>query len=78
MRRAANSALRQRRLAALGAGLGLTAFRRLRFAQGIAAPGLVEVIGPLSGLVSRHGIQDTPYDGLVERAHSGSCKISNR
>ena len=31
-------------LAALGAGLGLTAFRRLRFAQGIAAPGLVEVV----------------------------------
>ncbi len=31
-------------LAALGAGLTLTAFRRLRFAQDIAAPGLVEVI----------------------------------
>ena len=31
-------------LAALGAGLTLTAFRRARFSQGIAAPGLVEVI----------------------------------
>ncbi|GIZ11175.1 CoA pyrophosphatase [Pseudomonas sp. NCCP-436] len=28
-------------------------------------PGLVEVIGPLSSLVSRHGIQVTPYVGLV-------------
>ena len=28
-------------------------------------PGLVEVIGPLSTLVSRHGIQVTPYVGLV-------------
>ncbi|MET1079893.1 MAG: CoA pyrophosphatase [Pseudomonas sp.] len=28
-------------------------------------PGLVEVIGPLSPLVSRHGIQVTPYVGLV-------------
>ncbi len=43
-------------LAALGAGLTLTAFRRMRFAQDIAAPGLVEVIegevryfGPNSG-----------------------------
>jgi 8-oxo-dGTP pyrophosphatase MutT (NUDIX family) len=27
--------------------------------------GLVEVIGPLSSLVSRHGIQVTPYVGLV-------------
>lgn len=31
-------------LAALGAGLALTALRRLRFSQDIAAPGLVEVI----------------------------------
>ena len=31
-------------LAALGAGLALTALRRLRFAQQIGAPGLVEVI----------------------------------
>ena len=30
--------------AALAAGLGLTAFRRLRFAQEVDAPGLVEVI----------------------------------
>lgn len=30
--------------AALGAGLALTAYRRLRFAQAIAAPGLVELI----------------------------------
>tara|TARA_R110000782_G_scaffold189805_3_gene279685 strand:+ start:349 stop:1014 length:666 start_codon:yes stop_codon:yes gene_type:complete len=28
-------------------------------------PGLVEIIGPLSTLVSRHGIQVTPYVGLV-------------
>ncbi|MES2819639.1 MAG: CoA pyrophosphatase [Pseudomonadota bacterium] len=28
-------------------------------------PGLVEVIGPLSSLVSRHGIQVTPYVGIV-------------
>ncbi|MGE8498356.1 MAG: CoA pyrophosphatase [Pseudomonas sp.] len=28
-------------------------------------PGLVEVIGPLSTLVSRHGIQVTPYVGVV-------------
>ncbi|MCY1403602.1 putative Nudix hydrolase NudL [compost metagenome] len=28
-------------------------------------PGLVEVIGPLSSLVSRHGIKVTPYVGLV-------------
>lgn len=28
-------------------------------------PGLVEVIGPLSTLVSKHGIQVTPYVGLV-------------
>src|SRR3989338_9158039 len=28
-------------------------------------PGLVEVIGPLSTLVSRHGIPVTPYVGLV-------------
>ncbi|MEN0105891.1 MAG: CoA pyrophosphatase [Pseudomonas sp.] len=28
-------------------------------------PGLVEVIGPLSSLVSRHGIQVTPYVGVV-------------
>ncbi|AOE87216.1 CoA pyrophosphatase [Pseudomonas sp. TCU-HL1] len=28
-------------------------------------PGLVEVIGPLSTLVSRHGIKVTPYVGLV-------------
>lgn len=28
-------------------------------------PGLVEVVGPLSSLVSRHGIQVTPYVGLV-------------
>jgi 8-oxo-dGTP pyrophosphatase MutT (NUDIX family) len=28
-------------------------------------PGLVEVVGPLSTLVSRHGIQVTPYVGLV-------------
>ena len=31
-------------IAALGAGLALTAFRRMRFAQDIAAPGLVEVV----------------------------------
>ena len=31
-------------IATLGAGLGLTAFRRLRFAQRVEAPGLVEVI----------------------------------
>lgn len=31
-------------LAALGAGLTLTAFRRMRFSQDIAAPGLVEVV----------------------------------
>src|SRR3989338_11179129 len=28
-------------------------------------PGLVEVIGPLSPLISLHGIQVTPYVGLV-------------
>lgn len=28
-------------------------------------PGLVEVVGPLSTLVSRHGIQVTPYVGVV-------------
>ncbi|PTQ72454.1 CoA pyrophosphatase [Pseudomonas sp. GV071] len=28
-------------------------------------PGLVEVIGPLSSLVSRHGIQVTPFVGVV-------------
>ena len=28
-------------------------------------PGLVEIVGPLSTLVSRHGIQVTPYVGLV-------------
>lgn len=28
-------------------------------------PGLVEVVGPLSSLVSRHGIRVTPYVGLV-------------
>ena len=28
-------------------------------------PGLVEVLGPLSTLVSRHGIQVTPYVGFV-------------
>lgn len=28
-------------------------------------PGLVEVVGPLSPLVSRHGIRVTPYVGLV-------------
>ena len=28
-------------------------------------PGLVEVLGPLSPLVSRHGIRVTPYVGLV-------------
>ncbi len=28
-------------------------------------PGLVEVVGPLSTLVSRHGIKVTPYVGLV-------------
>ncbi|WP_298187632.1 CoA pyrophosphatase [uncultured Pseudomonas sp.] len=28
-------------------------------------PGLVEIVGPLSALVSRHGIQVTPYVGLV-------------
>ncbi|KIQ06466.1 MULTISPECIES: CoA pyrophosphatase [Pseudomonas] len=28
-------------------------------------PGLVEIVGPLSTLVSRHGIQVTPYVGVV-------------
>jgi 8-oxo-dGTP pyrophosphatase MutT (NUDIX family) len=28
-------------------------------------PGLVEVVGPLSTLISRHGIQVTPYVGVV-------------
>lgn len=28
-------------------------------------PGLVEIVGPLSPLVSRHGIKVTPYVGLV-------------
>ena len=28
-------------------------------------PGLVEVLGPLSTLVSRHGVQVTPYVGFV-------------
>jgi 8-oxo-dGTP pyrophosphatase MutT (NUDIX family) len=28
-------------------------------------PGLVEIVGPLSSLVSRHGIQVTPYVGVV-------------
>lgn len=28
-------------------------------------PGLVEIVGPLSPLISRHGIEVTPYVGLV-------------
>ncbi len=41
-----------------------TALREAEEEIGLA-PGLVEVIGPLSTLVSRHGIQVTPYVGLV-------------
>jgi len=49
-------------LAALGAGLTLTAFRRLRFAQDIAAPGLVEVV---EGEVRYFG---PPFGGTVSLA----------
>lgn len=41
-----------------------TALRETHEEIGLPA-GLVEVIGPLSTLVSRHGIQVTPYVGLV-------------
>lgn len=41
-----------------------TALREAEEEIGLA-PGLVEVIGPLSTLISRHGIQVTPYVGLV-------------
>lgn len=41
-----------------------TALREAEEEIGLA-PGLVEVVGPLSTLVSRHGIQVTPYVGLV-------------
>ncbi|HEX5844340.1 MAG TPA: CoA pyrophosphatase, partial [Pseudomonas sp.] len=41
-----------------------TALREAEEEIGLPA-GLVEVVGPLSALVSRHGIQVTPYVGLV-------------
>lgn len=44
--------------------LVFTALREAQEEIGLA-PGLVEIIGPLSSLVSRHGIQVTPYVGLV-------------
>lgn len=41
-----------------------TALREAEEEVGLA-PGLVEVLGPLSTLVSKHGIMVTPYVGLV-------------
>ncbi|TLX54642.1 CoA pyrophosphatase [Stutzerimonas nosocomialis] len=41
-----------------------TALREAQEEVGLA-PGMVEVIGPLSSLVSRYGIHVTPYVGLV-------------
>ena len=46
------------------ADLVVTALREAEEEIGLP-PGLVEVVGPLSTLVSRHGIQVTPYVGLV-------------
>lgn len=44
--------------------LARTALREAEEEVGLP-PGLVEVVGPLSPLVSRHGIQVTPYVALV-------------
>jgi 8-oxo-dGTP pyrophosphatase MutT (NUDIX family) len=41
-----------------------TALREAEEEIGLA-PGLVEVVGPLTALVSRHGIKVTPYAGFV-------------
>ena len=46
------------------ADLVVTALREAEEEIGLP-PGLVEVVGPLSTLVSRHGIQVTPFVGLV-------------
>ena len=46
------------------ADLVMTALREAEEEIGLA-PGLVEVLGPLSSLVSRHGIKVTPIVGLV-------------
>jgi 8-oxo-dGTP pyrophosphatase MutT (NUDIX family) len=46
------------------ADLVSTALREAEEEIGLA-PGLVEVIGPLSTLVSRHGIRVTPYVALI-------------
>jgi len=46
------------------ADLVVTALREAEEEIGLP-PGLVEVIGPLSSLISRHGIQVTPYVGVV-------------
>lgn len=46
------------------ADLVQTALRESQEEVGLA-PGLVEVVGPLSTLVSRHGIEVTPFVGLV-------------
>ena len=46
------------------ADLVMTALREAEEEIGLA-PGLVDVLGPLSSLVSRHGIKVTPIVGLV-------------
>lgn len=45
-----------------------TALRETHEEVGVA-PDLVEVVGPLSEVVSRHGIRVTPYVGFVPDAH---------
>ncbi|SDS80670.1 CoA pyrophosphatase [Pseudomonas oryzae] len=46
------------------ASLVITALREAQEEVGLA-PGLVEVVGPLSTQISRHGIQVTPYVGFI-------------
>ncbi|MFK3798718.1 MULTISPECIES: CoA pyrophosphatase [unclassified Pseudomonas] len=44
--------------------LVFTALREAREEIGLA-PGLVEIVGPLSPLISKHGIRVTPYVGVI-------------
>lgn len=44
--------------------LAFTALREAQEEVGLP-PGLVEIVGPLSSVVSKHGIQVTPYVGVV-------------